>query len=150
MTNEKKMELIAEILDVDVEDISPETVLADIEEWDSVAALSFIAMMDDEFGKNYANLAYCHSKEEYAENDRIANEILARKPLDEDILDFLYDSDTTGQISHKVCKKIYDLIQDIDFGKKSFRYGAYAHNDYEEFKTFLKECYSNRRYMRWS
>lgn len=51
MTNEKKMELIAEILDVDVEDISPETVLADIEEWDSVAALSFIAMMDDEFGK---------------------------------------------------------------------------------------------------
>ena len=106
--------------------------------------------LDDEFGKNYANLAYCHSKEEYAENDRIANEILARKPLDEDILDFLYDSDTTGQISHKVCKKIYDLIQDIDFGKKSFRYGAYAHNDYEEFKTFLKECYSNRRYMRWS
>ena len=106
--------------------------------------------LDDEFGKNYANLAYCHSKEEYEENDRIANEILARKPLDEDILDFLYDSDTTGQISHKVCKKIYDLIQDIDFGKKSFRYGAYAHNDYEEFKTFLKECYSNRRYMRWS
>lgn len=51
MTNGKKMELIAEILDVDVEDISPETVLADIEEWDSVAALSFIAMMDDEFGK---------------------------------------------------------------------------------------------------
>ena len=105
--------------------------------------------LDDEFGKNYANLAYCHSKEEYAENDRIANEILARNPLDEDILAFLYDSDTTGQISHKVCKKIYNLIQDIDFGKKCFRYGAYAHNDYEEFKAFLKECYSNRRYMRW-
>lgn len=51
MTNEEKMELIAEILDVDVEDISPETVLAEIDEWDSVAALSFIAMMDDEFGK---------------------------------------------------------------------------------------------------
>ena len=51
MTNEEKMELIAEILDVDVDDISPETVLAEIDEWDSVAALSFIAMMDDEFGK---------------------------------------------------------------------------------------------------
>ncbi len=51
MTLEKKMELIAEILDVEVDEISPETEFASLEDWDSVAALSFIVMMDEEFGK---------------------------------------------------------------------------------------------------
>jgi acyl carrier protein len=32
-------------------EITPETALSDLDEWDSVAILSFIAMMDDEFGK---------------------------------------------------------------------------------------------------
>lgn len=51
MSNEKKIELLAEILDLDVEELTPETSLADMTEWDSIAALSFIAMMDEEFGK---------------------------------------------------------------------------------------------------
>lgn len=51
MTLERKMELIAEILDVDVDSIQPETVLTDLDEWDSVAYLSFMAMMDEEFDK---------------------------------------------------------------------------------------------------
>lgn len=51
MTIEKKLELLAEILDVDVSDLKPETALADIKEWDSIATLSFIAMMDEEFEK---------------------------------------------------------------------------------------------------
>ena len=51
MSNEKKMELIADILDVDVEELTPEKEFASMENWDSVAALSFIAMMDEEFGK---------------------------------------------------------------------------------------------------
>lgn len=51
MTMEKKLELIAEILDMEIGDLTPETKLADLDDWDSVAALSFIAMMDEEFGK---------------------------------------------------------------------------------------------------
>lgn len=51
MTLEKKMELIAEILDVDPADLTPDTEFSSLDEWDSVAALSFIAMMDEEFGK---------------------------------------------------------------------------------------------------
>ena len=51
MNIEKKLELIAEILDEDVEDLSPEMEMASLENWDSVAVLSFIAMMDEEFGK---------------------------------------------------------------------------------------------------
>lgn len=50
MTLEKKMELLADILDLEVSEFTPETHLDELE-WDSVAALSFIAMMDEEFGK---------------------------------------------------------------------------------------------------
>ncbi len=50
MTNEKKMELLAEILDVDVEEVIPEKRLDEFT-WDSIAILSFMAMMDEEFGK---------------------------------------------------------------------------------------------------
>lgn len=51
MTKQEKLEKLADILDLDVEEIDENGVLADIEEWDSVATLSFIAMMDEEFGK---------------------------------------------------------------------------------------------------
>ena len=50
MTIEEKLELIADILDVDAEEIKPETEIASLE-WDSIATLSFIAMMDENFGK---------------------------------------------------------------------------------------------------
>ena len=50
MSTEKKMELLADILDVDADELTPETELASLD-WDSVAILSFIAMMDEEFGK---------------------------------------------------------------------------------------------------
>lgn len=51
MSTEKKMELLADILDLEVEEIQPEMELSQMEEWDSIAVLSFIAMMDEEFGK---------------------------------------------------------------------------------------------------
>lgn len=108
--------------------------------------------LDEEFGANYANLLHCHSQAEYKMNDREAEKIIARKHLDDnysDVLDFLYASDTDGRVSYKTCKKIYDMIKNKDFGTKIFRYGAIAHNDYEEFKLFLLDCYSNRKYMRW-
>ena len=52
MTSEQKIKLLEEILDLEEDSLNAETVLKDLEEWDSVAFLSFIAMMDDEFGKN--------------------------------------------------------------------------------------------------
>lgn len=51
MTNEEKIELIADAMDLDASEITPETKLADLESWDSVALLSFIAMMDEKFNK---------------------------------------------------------------------------------------------------
>ena len=105
--------------------------------------------LDKEFGENYALLGNCYTVDDYNKNDEVANAILERKHLDEDVVDFLYASDTDGKISYKVCGKIYNLIKDIDFGDKGFRYVAYRSNDYEEFKEFLKDCYSKRKSMVW-
>ncbi|MDO5154429.1 MAG: acyl carrier protein [Eubacteriales bacterium] len=51
MTEQEKLEKIAEILDLEVEEVDIEADLESLEEWDSVAILSFIAMMDEEFEK---------------------------------------------------------------------------------------------------
>ena len=50
MTREEKLEIIADILEVDVDDVKEDMVLEDFETWDSVAVLSVIAMMDEHFG----------------------------------------------------------------------------------------------------
>lgn len=107
---------------------------------------------DKELGEAYADvmMAVMHP-EEY--NQRI-NEIITDdrfKDEDEDILDFLFASDCGGKCSYKTCGKIYNLIKDIDFGKKIFTYaGRSDGKDYEKFKLFLKECYQKRRMMIWS
>lgn len=51
MTREEKIEIIADILEVEPEEVQEDMVLEDFETWDSVAVLSVIAMMDEHFGK---------------------------------------------------------------------------------------------------
>ena len=51
MEKSKKIELLAEILDVEPEEIKEDMDLTEVGDWDSLAILSFIAMMDEEFGK---------------------------------------------------------------------------------------------------
>lgn len=47
----KKLALIEEVLDAEEGTLTPETPLEDMDSWDSIAMLSLIAMLDDEFGK---------------------------------------------------------------------------------------------------
>lgn len=51
MDNAKKIELLEEMLDVDAGTLKPEMVLEEIDEWDSMAKLSLIVLMDEECGK---------------------------------------------------------------------------------------------------
>ena len=51
MNREEKLEIIADILEVEADELQEDTVLDDFETWDSVAVLSVIAMMDEKFGK---------------------------------------------------------------------------------------------------
>ena len=105
--------------------------------------------LDEEFGNHYSTLTSCHSPQDYTNFDNIANRMISEKDLDDDILDFLFQSDCDGKINYRTCKKIYELIKNVDFGNKSFRYTAYAHNDYEELKEFLLDCYKYHKNMIW-
>lgn len=51
MTDKEKIALLEDMLELDGGTLKPETVLADIDEYDSMAKLSLIVLMDDEFGK---------------------------------------------------------------------------------------------------
>lgn len=51
MTREEKIEIIADILEVEPDEVQEDMVLEDFETWDSVDVLSVIAMMDEHFGK---------------------------------------------------------------------------------------------------
>lgn len=50
MDTNAKMELVAELLELEVGDFTPETKLEELEEWDSLAAISYVVMMDEKFG----------------------------------------------------------------------------------------------------
>lgn len=51
MTEKEKLAMLEEMLELDEGSLSPETSLESINEWDSVAALSLIVLMDEEFGR---------------------------------------------------------------------------------------------------
>lgn len=50
MTEQEKIALLEETLELDEGTLSADTVLANVDEYDSMAKLSLIVMMDDEFG----------------------------------------------------------------------------------------------------
>ena len=71
MTNEEKLHMIEEVLELDEDTLKPETALADIEEYDSMSKLSLIVMIDDE----------CHKK--------LTGEQLREFVTVQDIIDFM-------------------------------------------------------------
>lgn len=51
MMEKERIEMLEEMMELEGGTLTPETVLADLEEWDSIAVISFIALMDEEFNK---------------------------------------------------------------------------------------------------
>lgn len=51
MTNQERLVLLEEMMELEEGMISADSVLEDIEEWNSMAKLSFIVLMDEEFSK---------------------------------------------------------------------------------------------------
>ena len=111
--------------------------------------------LDEEFGNAYAAWGYSYiSGGDFEYNAKLSERIINKKCLDDeykDVLDFLYMSDTEGQIGYKTCRKIAGLLESRlpELKEKSFRYATQAGNDYEDFVRFLKECVRYRRNMRW-
>ena len=50
MTNQEKIALLEETLEIDEGTLTEDMLLEDVDEYDSMAKLSLIVMMDDEFG----------------------------------------------------------------------------------------------------
>lgn len=50
MSEQEKIALIEENMDLDAGTLASETVLAELDEYDSMAKLGLIVMLDDEFG----------------------------------------------------------------------------------------------------
>ena len=51
MTKEDKLEILAEAMDVDVDVLKDEAVLSSFDEWDSLAALSFMSLLKSKLDK---------------------------------------------------------------------------------------------------
>ncbi len=51
MENDEKLALLEEMLELETGDLNENMELAKIKKWDSMAALSLIVLMDDEFGR---------------------------------------------------------------------------------------------------
>ena len=104
-------------------------------------------VFDKELGKAYSNVFLSiNNPEEY---DQKIKQILTDerfKDEDIDIINFFFDSDREGKCGYKTCKKLYDLIKDVNFIDTKYL----DKNDYDEIKLFLKECYQKRRMMIWS
>jgi len=65
------------------------------------------------------------------------------------ILDFLYASDFSGQISFEKCKQICNVIKDYD---DNICYGYCGREDcamFRDFKEIVKDCIDNKCNMKW-
>ncbi len=51
MDNTKKLELLEEMMELDAQTLTAQTNLSEIDEWDSMAKLSLIVLVDEECGK---------------------------------------------------------------------------------------------------
>lgn len=51
MDQTEKLALIAELLEIDAQNLNADTNLEEIDSWDSMAALSLIVMMEEKFGR---------------------------------------------------------------------------------------------------
>ena len=56
MNLQEKLALIEEVLDVETGSLTPETLLAEVVEWDSIAALSLVVMLDEKFEKSVSGV----------------------------------------------------------------------------------------------
>ncbi len=52
MTIKEKLNSLEELLDIEKDTLEEETELENIEQWDSMAAITVIAMFDSDFGKD--------------------------------------------------------------------------------------------------
>lgn len=56
MNDREKLNILEEMMELDEGTLTPETNLSDLDEWDSVTAISLIAFMEEKYGKKVEGL----------------------------------------------------------------------------------------------
>lgn len=112
-------------------------------------------VFDKEFGEHYSQLlkASCSLSGDAEAFNKKMNQILADKRFDgkDDILDFFFASDCEGTISYQTCKKLYNIIKDVNF-QSGFQYGSISNGiekDWKDLKEFFLGCYKAKVSARW-
>ena len=89
--------------------------------------------------------------EYFEDHDRRALEICERNKLDEEVVNFLYQSDCDCKsVPVKTCRHLWKFIKDYD---DDYVYGYAARPDramFKDFKQIVKECIEDRRVMKIS
>ena len=110
---------------------------------------------DEEFGKHYSQLlkASCSLSGGTEAFNQKTNQILADKRFEgkDDILDFFFASDCDGTISYQTCKKLYNIIKDVNF-QSGFQYESISNGiekDWKDLKEFFFGSYKAKVSARW-
>ena len=103
--------------------------------------------MNSEFGEHYSNILKCRTKNDFIAFDKKTEQLVKKYNLDEDILDFLFQSDCDGKINSKTCAKIYELVKNYETNMMFGYY--YSNNSFTYFKSMLADCAKKRRNLYW-
>lgn len=114
-------------------------------------------LLDEEFGNRYKDIpdvqrqAYQSDNSEKvweAYNNQL-NEIIDRKHLNDNVLDFLFQADCNGKLSYKACRSLYSIIKDYD---DDVIYGYSGQKNpvkFADFKAIVEDCCKHRRQLIW-
>lgn len=114
-------------------------------------------LLDKEFGNLYKDIpdiqrqAYISDNSEKvwdAYNNKL-NEIIDRKHLNDDVLDFLFQPDCNGKLSYKGCRSLYSIIKDYDDNVVYGYPGQKNPAKFADFKAIVEDCYKHRRQLTW-
>lgn len=117
-------------------------------------------LVNDGFGAHYAKLSLLarefafgsdsdRCKQAYDEFDRETDELVEKLKISRHIVHFLFQADTDGKLSVKVCKRVYAVIKDHDddvvYGYKKRE----PCTTFGDLKALFKECCETRSSLIW-
>lgn len=94
-------------------------------------------------------LPYKEKEEFFKEYNKKLSNLEEKIKISHGILDFLYESDCSGEISYEKCEQIYEVIKNYD---DNILYGYVGREDcatFKDFKEIVKDCIDNKCSMEW-
>ena len=106
--------------------------------------------LSEEFGSHYAHMLHVYGKEETEEYNAATERMLKKLRARAGAVEFLYMSDIKGQLAPSKCQALLETIGKKDTSEL-FGYAAYPEEcmTMKQFKTLLKNCVEQKKYLVW-